>query len=64
MVLKSLNSPIILRLGMVTVWDGVGLGTLVGGIVLIWRVWVVEEALHERIDGIDSSLGGGCRSDD
>ena len=58
MVLKSLNSPIILRLGMVTVWDGVGLGTLVGVIVLIWRVWVVEEALHERIDGIDSSLGG------
>jgi hypothetical protein len=58
MALKSLIHPIILRLGMVTVWDGVGLGTLVGVIVLIWRVWVVEEAVHERIDGIDSSLGG------
>ena len=58
MVLKSLMNPIILRLGMVEVWDAVGLGTLVGVIVLIWRVWVVEEAVHERIDGIDSSLGG------
>lgn len=36
----------------------VGLGTLVLVIVLIWRVWVVEQALHDRIDDIDSSLGG------
>ena len=43
---------------MVEVGLMVGLGTLVGVIVLIWRVWVVEEALHERVDGIDSSLGG------
>jgi hypothetical protein len=43
---------------MVTVWDAVGLGTLVLVIVLIWRVWVVENALHERVDDIDASLGG------
>jgi hypothetical protein len=43
---------------MVTGWDGVGLATLVLVIVLIWRVWVVENALHERVDDIDASLGG------
>jgi hypothetical protein len=58
MSLKSLIHPIILRLGMVTVWDGVGLGTLIGVILLIWRIWVVESAIHERVDGIDQSLGG------
>ena len=35
----------------------VGLGTLLLVIVLIWRVFVIEGALHERVDGIDSSLG-------
>ena len=34
-----------------------GLGTIVVGIVVIWRVLVIERALHERVDGIDSSLG-------
>jgi len=42
---------------MVEVGFLVGLGSLVVGIVLIWRVFVIEKALHERVDGIDSSLG-------
>ena len=43
---------------MVEVALALGLGTLIGVIVLIWRVWVVESALHSRVDDIDSSLGG------
>ena len=58
MRLKRLIGLIILALGMVEGAVVVGLATLLGVIVLIWRVWVVEEAVHERIDGIDSSLGG------
>jgi hypothetical protein len=43
---------------MVEVGLMVGLGTLCLVIVLIWRVWVVEQALHDRVDDIDASLGG------
>jgi len=43
---------------MVEVGVGVGLGTMCLVIVLIWRVWVVERALHDRVDDIDASLGG------
>ena len=25
--------------------------------VLLWRIWIVEQSLHERVDDIDSSLG-------
>lgn len=42
---------------MVEVWDAVGLGTLILVIVLIWRVWIVENAIHGRVDDIDRSLG-------
>lgn len=35
----------------------VGLGTLILVIVLIWRIWIVENAIHERVDDIDRSLG-------
>ena len=35
---------------------GVGLGTLVLVSVLLWRVWIVEVTLNERIDDIDHSL--------
>lgn len=35
-----------------------GLGSIVVGLVIIWRVFVIEQALHERVDDIDSSLGG------
>lgn len=34
----------------------VGLATLCCVIVLIWRIWVVENNLNVRIDGIDHSL--------
>jgi len=37
------------------VW--LGLGTLLVGFVVIWRVFVIEAALHQRVDDIDSSLG-------
>ena len=43
---------------MVEVGLGVGLGTMILVLVLIWRVWVVEQALHDRVDDIDASLGG------
>jgi len=36
---------------------GLGLGTLIMGFIVIWRVFVIEEALHSRVDDIDSSLG-------
>ena len=39
----------------VSLW--VGLGTLGIGIVIIWRVFVIEAALHDRVDEIDRSLG-------
>lgn len=42
---------------MVEVGVLVGFGTLVVGIVVIWRVFVIEQALHDRVDGIDHSLG-------
>ena len=35
----------------------VGLGTLMVGIVAVWRIIVIETALHDRIDEIDRSLG-------
>jgi len=35
----------------------VGLGTLLVGIVAVWRIIVIETALHDRIDEIDRSLG-------
>ena len=41
---------------MVEVAVGLGLGTLVIGIVVIWRIWIVENTLHERITEIDHSL--------
>ena len=41
---------------MVEVGLGVGLGTLCCVIVLLWRVWIVETTLNERIDEIDHSL--------
>lgn len=34
----------------------VGLGTLSCVIVLLWRIWIVENTLNERIDEIDHSL--------
>ena len=33
-------------------------GTLVLIGVLLWRIWIVEEALYDRVDEIDRSLGG------
>ena len=33
-------------------------GSLVLIGVLLWRIWIVEEALHDRVDEIDRSLGG------
>ena len=42
---------------MVEVGVWLGLGTLVCGFIVIWRVFVIEEALHQRVDDIDSSLG-------
>ena len=42
---------------MVDVGVWLGLGTLICGFVVIWRVFVIEEALHQRVDDIDSSLG-------
>ena len=56
MRLKRLIGFIILALGVVEVGLVVGLATLLGVVVLIWRVWVVEEAIHERVDVLDSSL--------
>ena len=41
---------------MLEVGVGVGLGTLVCVIVLLWRIWIVENTLNERIDDIDHSL--------
>jgi hypothetical protein len=34
-----------------------GLATTMIGCVIIWRVWVIEKTLNERIDGIDNNLG-------
>lgn len=34
-----------------------GLGSSIVGCVIIWRVWVIEKTLNERIDGIDNNLG-------
>jgi hypothetical protein len=34
-----------------------GLATTLFGSVIIWRVWVIEKTLNERIDGIDNNLG-------
>ena len=42
---------------MVTVWDGVAVGTLVMVCVLFWRIWIVETTIHDRVDEIDRSLG-------
>ena len=42
---------------MVEVGVWLGLGTLLCGFIVIWRVFVIEEALHQRVDDIDSSLG-------
>jgi len=41
---------------MLEVGLGVGLGTLSCVIVLLWRIWIVENTLNERIDEIDHSL--------
>ena len=38
-------------------WDGVGLGSLILTIVLIWRIEMVKATIHERVDEIDKSLG-------
>jgi len=35
----------------------VGVTTLVMVSVLLWRIWVVETTIHERVDQIDMSLG-------
>jgi hypothetical protein len=34
-----------------------GLATTIIGCVIIWRVWVIEKTLNERVDGIDNNLG-------
>ena len=34
-----------------------GLVTSIFGCVIIWRVWVIEKTLNERVDGIDNNLG-------
>lgn len=40
------------------VWVGVGVGvaTLCCVLVLLWRIWIVENTLNDRIDDIDHSL--------
>ena len=42
---------------MVDVGLGVGVASLVLIIGLLWRIWVVEQTLHDRVDDIDRSLG-------
>jgi len=34
-----------------------GLVSSIVGLVIIWRVWVIEKTLNDRIDGIDNNLG-------
>lgn len=41
---------------MVEVGVGVGVTTLCCVCVLLWRIWIVENTLNERIDEIDHSL--------
>lgn len=41
---------------MVEVGLGVGLVTLVCVVVLIWRIWEVEDNLNDKISSIDHSL--------
>ena len=42
---------------MVEVWVVSSWGTLVLMCVLLWRIWIVEQTLHDRVDEIDRSLG-------
>ena len=42
---------------MVEGWVGVGLATCIIGIVVIWRILVIEKTLNDRVDGIDNNLG-------
>ncbi len=34
-----------------------GLVSSIVGLIIIWRVWVIENTLNERVDGIDNNLG-------
>ena len=36
---------------------GLGLGTVIIGLFLIWRIFVIEENLNSRIDELDRGLG-------
>ena len=36
---------------------GLGLGTVIIGLFLIWRIFVIEENLNTRIDELDRGLG-------
>ena len=42
---------------MVEVGVGLGLGTVIIGLFLIWRIFVIEENLNSRIDELDRGLG-------
>ena len=42
---------------MVEVGVGLGLGTVIIGLFLIWRIFVIEENLNTRIDELDRGLG-------
>ena len=53
----TLKGWLFLRWGMDWVGLGLGLGAIIIGMVIIWRIFVIEENLNTRIDELDRGLG-------